>query len=306
VVRLAALVVLLGLSLAGQDSKTIDFSTSRGSTRYYVVFAARNDTRTGHAFVIWGVEDDRKRRSTIKAMGLYPEYQEDDWKSVVRLVPGTIVDEQINHSLSSIAGELILKVDAAAYQESLKTASVWECKHEFAVLRRDCVEFLRDVGTSLGLDMPRRMAAGATPHAYVQALLAGVSMGKRDFGEAMYEGSLLEGRPTGHGMLSSGSFEISGTFWGLEHQVGEGWISDEERIFRYEGDIVDYQPHGRGTIQRYESVDGPREVRPILSGRFENGLLRTVIRRFERDVVPDIGFDATPAALWKLARHPEP
>ncbi len=305
-VRFALFGVLSALSLGAQESKTIDLSTSRGGTRYYVVFAARNDTRTGHAFVVWGMEDDRRRTSTIKAMGLYPESQEDGLKSVVRLVPGTILDEQMYHSVSSIAGELIVKIDPAAYQESLRVAKMWECKHEFAVLRRDCVEFLRDVGSSLGLDMPPRLGAGAAPYSYVQTLIASVATGKRDYGDAIYEGSLQEGRPMGHGVLTSGIFEISGTFWGLERQVGKGWISDDARTYLYEGAIVNYQPDGKGAILRYETVDGAWDARPILTARFENGVLRSVIRRFEQTDVSDVSFDATPAALWKLARRPEP
>ena len=40
---------------------------------------------------------------------------------------------------------------------------------------QDCVEFLRAVGLSLGLDMPQRGITHWTPHAYVRALLASVA-----------------------------------------------------------------------------------------------------------------------------------
>jgi hypothetical protein len=51
-------------------------------------------------------------------------------------------------------------------------AQQWDCRHEFSLVSRDCVEFLRAVGLSLNLDMPRRTIFRSTPRAYVRALVA--------------------------------------------------------------------------------------------------------------------------------------
>lgn len=80
------------------------------------------------------------------------------------------------HSFQGIDQALIVRVDEAAYRRSWQVAREWDCRHEFSLLSRDCVEFLRAVGLSLGLDMPRRGMTRWTPHAYVRALLSDHSL----------------------------------------------------------------------------------------------------------------------------------
>ena len=65
-----------------------------------------------------------------------------------------------------------MRVDEAAYRRSLQVAREWDCRREYSLLSRDCVEFLRAVGESLGLDMPARSVTRWTPRAYVHVLLA--------------------------------------------------------------------------------------------------------------------------------------
>ena len=165
------------LALSAQVSKSLDLSTTHGLKKFYVVFAARGGSATGHAFVVWGVEDGIRRRSSIKAFGLYPAAEGTNCSSAVRTVPGRVMDELQNHSVQGITQQLIVRVDEADFNRSWKVARAWDCKHEFSLLGRDCVEFLRAVGDSLGLIMPRRFVNRWTPQAYVRALLATVSDG---------------------------------------------------------------------------------------------------------------------------------
>src|SRR5579859_7567856 len=95
--------VLFLSSLAAQTIKTLDLSTTaRARKKFYVIFAARSGSATGHAFVLWGVEDNVRKRSTIRAYGLYPENEKDACSSAVRKVPGTVVDESTNHGIANI------------------------------------------------------------------------------------------------------------------------------------------------------------------------------------------------------------
>lgn len=66
-------VVLASFPLAAQVVKTLELNSTRGRQAYYLVFAARGGSSTGHAFVVWGVEDDARKMSSIEALGLYPE-----------------------------------------------------------------------------------------------------------------------------------------------------------------------------------------------------------------------------------------
>jgi hypothetical protein len=172
---LLLLPVLLG-SLSAQASKRLDLSTTHAARKFYVVFASRNDTTTGHAFVVWGVEDGKRRCSQVQALGLYPESDSGTCRTAFGTVSGHLVDEKINHSVGKIAAQLIVRVDEAVFNESIKAAREWDCRHNFSLLNRYCVEFLR-VGGSLHLNMPRRRVTSWSPHSYVRALLATVDDG---------------------------------------------------------------------------------------------------------------------------------
>jgi hypothetical protein len=164
-------VTALAAPLHAQNSKTLDLRTEHARKSYYVILAARGGSATGHAFVLWGIEDNVRRRSTIRAFGLYPDGRGANCVALVRTVPGGILDEMKNHSFQAITQELIVRVDEADYKRSWKVAREWDCRHQFSLLDRDCVEFLRAVGESLHLDMPRRTITRWTPQAYLRVLL---------------------------------------------------------------------------------------------------------------------------------------
>ena len=168
---LLAASTVLAYPVSAQTSKTIDLRTHHSRNSYYVVLASRGGSATGHAFVVWGLEDARHHRTTVRARGLYPEASGTNCSSLVRTVPGGTLDELQTHSFQGITQELIVRVDEADYNRSWQVAQQWDCRHEFSLFSRDCVEFLRAVGLSLGLEMPSRGMTRWTPQAYVHALL---------------------------------------------------------------------------------------------------------------------------------------
>jgi hypothetical protein len=170
--RLLIAAAVVVCPIFAQTSKTLDLRTIHSKSSFYVVLASRGGSATGHAFVVWGVEDTRRHRTTVRALGLYPEGSAANCSSLGRTVPGGVLDELETHSFQGISEELIVRVDEAAYKRSWQVARQWDCRHEFALFRRDCVEFLRAVGLSLGLDMPGRGMTRWTPRAYVRALIA--------------------------------------------------------------------------------------------------------------------------------------
>src|SRR5271163_4521723 len=92
--RLGGSVAKISLALAcaaalpAQVSKTIDLSTASATKTHYVVFASRGGSATGHAFVIWGLEDDAQKRSSVQALGWYPEKDAPRCDSFTGKVPG--------------------------------------------------------------------------------------------------------------------------------------------------------------------------------------------------------------------------
>jgi hypothetical protein len=266
---LGALTVLLPLS--AQTIKTLDLSSTTANKKFYVIFAARGGSATGHAFVMWGVEDSVRKRSTIRAFGLYPESDQNACRSAFGKIAGTIVDESSNHSIVNITDELIVQVDENYYALSLKLAKGWECKHEFELLRRDCVEFVRAIGSSLYLEVPRRTILQMAPRAYVRALMASVTTGTLTLPDAIYEGTLVNNKPMGRGVLTfQDESRIEGTFWGLDHVIGSGVMTLASGS-RYEGAIVNYKAHGDGTLFTATSA-------PMLTGKFESGELKSLVR----------------------------
>jgi len=218
--RLLLICALGLLPVTAQTNKILDLSTKPVGTKFYVIIAARGGSATGHAFVLWGSEDNVRQRSTIQAYGLYPENEKDACGSAIRKVPGSVVDESTNHGIANITDELIVKVDERDFSRSLKVARSWQCKREFALLSSDCVEFIRAVGDSLGLEMPRRTLTRWTPRAYVRALLASVGSGTLHVADGDYEGSFMNGKPMGHGtILFTDQSRVEATFWGLDNYL---------------------------------------------------------------------------------------
>jgi len=208
---------------------------------------------------------------------LYPESDGTNCSSAVRTVPGRVMDELLNHSVQSINQQLIVRVDEADFQRSSKIARAWDCRREFSLLSRDCVSFLRAVGDSLHLEMPSRAITRWSPQAYVRALLASVTeAGRVELEDTVYEGSLVNKKPMGHGTLTfPDQSEIQGTFWGWGHHVARGRLNGLSRGYRYEGEIVDYRGHGKGAV--FKMVDDTEMPVELLTGNFENGTLQTVI-----------------------------
>jgi hypothetical protein len=161
--------------LCAQNTQTLDLRTqhSRGFSKdsFYVVLASRGGSSTGHAFVVWGIEDARRRRTTVRALGLYPEGSTTSCSAPPRTIPGGLLDELKTHSFQSIDRALIVRVDETVYKRSWQVARQWDCRHEYSLYNRDCVEFLRAVGQALDLDMPPRGIVRWTPQAYVRAVL---------------------------------------------------------------------------------------------------------------------------------------
>jgi hypothetical protein len=152
--------------------QTLDLSATHGRQGYYVVLASRGGSATGHAFVVWGLEDPARKMSSMEALGLYPENDVADCTTLIHSVSGSgrVMDEMVNHSVQGITYALIVKVDEGDFRRSRRVAREWDCRHKFSLLGRDCVEFLRAVGDSLHLKMPGRGMTRWTPQAYVRAI----------------------------------------------------------------------------------------------------------------------------------------
>jgi hypothetical protein len=274
---------LFTAALSAQVSKTLDLTSAPSKNAHYVVFASRGRSATGHSFVIWGVEDATRKRSTVQALGLYPEKSAPSCGSLTSNVPGLLLDELATHSLEAVDQELIVRVDEADFLRSMRVARRWDCRHEFSLLSHDCVEFLRAVGDSLNLPMPKRYPTRWTPQAYVRALLASVREGKLEIAGAVYVGSIMNDIPAGQGsLITRDGVKIDGAFSGLAHHRGAGEFPTCGGSLIYSGAIVDFQAQGKGLLNDQSG--------PVISGLFEKGKLIRIIRgRHKTQLMLDCG-----------------
>src|SRR6185503_18155915 len=176
--KLMIVTLFCGLALglepvyAGADPplvKEIDLRAKEEPSPLYVVFCSRWDTLPGHAFVVLGKEDAQAMMSTVDAFGYYPETS-GNTKAVLKRVPGVLADEFVRGTLAPTLVRLILKVNKADFDAVKAVRDLWESKGSYKLIERDCVTFVMDVASALGLTVPNRSGFDNIPWNYVRKL----------------------------------------------------------------------------------------------------------------------------------------
>jgi hypothetical protein len=170
--------ILTSLSMNAADpiSKVIDLRSKIEPNNYYIVFCARNNTVSGHAFVVTGMENADKKLSTVNAFGLYPVEESDNVKAVFTTVPGNIVDEYTRDvekgsaNMSADMVRLILRVDKSDYDAVEALRNTWARRNDFKLIQNDCVTFVIEAANQLALKVPDRKVWNL-PWAYITKLL---------------------------------------------------------------------------------------------------------------------------------------
>jgi hypothetical protein len=157
---------LLLLLLCTAAVKTIDRRTASEEKQYFLVFAARDGSVTGHAFVVWGTEDNQKTMSTVAAFGMYPK----EGKGVLGDVPGEIVNELLSGEMKHTTDRLIVRVDADVYARADRIRRRW-VGNSYRTVERDCVTFVQEISRSAGLKTPERGQNTLMPHQFIAALM---------------------------------------------------------------------------------------------------------------------------------------
>lgn len=152
--------------------KTIDKRTMTNSNGniYFLVFIAKptilnGGKNAGHAFVVWGAEDNTARMSYGEGWGLYPKNTMDVLK--LSEVPGEIKNDGIT---SSNYSRLIIKVDKNVYDQALAKKKEWADKGTYEILTRDCLSFTIDIATIAKLTTPARTGFDNVPWQYLISL----------------------------------------------------------------------------------------------------------------------------------------
>lgn len=161
--------VIETLDLTSRTSASLE--SEEEIDRYFVVFSARGGSTTGHAFVVWGREDSKRKMSTQECYGLYPDKNESK-RIILGSVKARLFDGDCWKLNSSI--RLIVELDRDLYMKSFTVYDEWkqrtqETTTEYHILWSNCVTFVKAVAESIGLDTPDDRFA--LPQSFISELI---------------------------------------------------------------------------------------------------------------------------------------
>jgi hypothetical protein len=130
----------------------IDLRTDTSNKKYFVGLAIRNDSFTGHAFVILYQQDQHDtEKKDFKVYGYYP-------KRIANIpIPIGVVKNDTN-CLNHIPpnGDIYFIVDEAAFYEAKTVVDRWTADPPTFTLLLNCIDMLDEVAMSIGVNLPSR------------------------------------------------------------------------------------------------------------------------------------------------------
>jgi hypothetical protein len=141
-----------GFTHVNAQKLEIDLRTDSSSKKYYVGLAVRDDTFTGHAFVILYHQDAyNNEKKDFKVYGYYP-------KTIATIpIPIGVVKNDSN-CLKHIPpnGELYFIVDEPAFYEAKAVVDRWAADPPAFTLILNCIDMLDEVAMAIGVNLPSR------------------------------------------------------------------------------------------------------------------------------------------------------
>jgi len=130
----------------------IDLRTDTTDKKYVVGLAIRNDSFTGHAFVLLYQQDQKDaEKKDFKVYGYYP-------KRIANIpIPIGVVKNDSN-CLKHIPpnGDIYFIVDEVAYYEAKRVVDRWTADPPVFTLILNCIDMLDEVAMSIGVNLPSR------------------------------------------------------------------------------------------------------------------------------------------------------
>jgi hypothetical protein len=130
----------------------IDLRSDTANKKYVVGLAIRNDSFTGHAFVMLYQQDQQDtEKKEFKVYGYYP-------KRIANIpIPIGVVKNDSN-CLKHIPpnGDIYFIVDEAAFYEAKTVVERWTADPPVFTLLLNCIDMLDEVAMSIGVNLPSR------------------------------------------------------------------------------------------------------------------------------------------------------
>lgn len=130
----------------------IDLRTDTTKKKYFVGLAVRDDTFTGHAFVVlYHQENIGNEKIDLKVYGYYPK--------TIATIPIPIGEvKNDSNCLKHIPpeGEIYFIVDYEAFMAAKKVVDTWTAHPPIFTLLINCIDMLDEVAMSIGVNLPSR------------------------------------------------------------------------------------------------------------------------------------------------------
>jgi len=141
-----------GFTHVAAQKLEIDLRSDTANKKYFVGLAIRNDSFTGHAFVMLYQQDQPDaEKKEFKVYGYYP-------KRIANIpIPIGVVKNDSN-CLKHIPpnGDLYFIVDEAAFYEAKTVVERWTADPPVFTLLFNCIDMLDEVAMSIGVNLPSR------------------------------------------------------------------------------------------------------------------------------------------------------
>ena len=150
--------MLSSLFITAQVYKTIDKRTYNDANgTYYIVFTGYGKiwSNSVHAYITFGNEDYRGRRSNYESYGLYPVDMNDPRIVKLQTVPGHILRERVGH-LKSNAINVIVKINKPDYDKIYRLVKRYKGQGTYKLLSNDCTSMVIAAAREINLKVPSR------------------------------------------------------------------------------------------------------------------------------------------------------
>jgi hypothetical protein len=208
-----------GFTHVNAQKLEIDLRTDTSTKKFVVGLAIRNDSFTGHAFVILYQQDQQDtEKKEFKVYGYYP-------KRIANIpIPIGVVKNDSN-CLKHIPpkGDIYFIVDEAAYYEAKRVVDRWTADPPVFTLILNCIDMLDEVAMSIGVNLPSRYNTipSLVPEHYMKYLYKKLSAPKGIVYNKKYRLRLVAS-PDSIGMIAKKPIKVIGQY--IPDTANSKWI----------------------------------------------------------------------------------
>ncbi|MCK1695234.1 hypothetical protein [Bradyrhizobium sp. 144] len=158
------------------DVLCIDLRAQRDDLSYFIIVNSRDGLMASHTWVTWQWNSPGVRTPTYQSFGFYANIIER--AQAVLHPPGEVLNETDIFAKMRLSGlrlpdtrtAIVFYLDQSSFEQSRKILDSWQAGKVYDLFSQDCVSFVSELLTKLGLQVPARIFA-PMPHAFIRAVI---------------------------------------------------------------------------------------------------------------------------------------